>query len=111
LRYDNVACYVNGDEVGVTLTEKAIAEQVFESERYKGLFEALGRSHNREKSEAFWKLDDEFKEAELLRAELQARKDSFDRDWEAKWSRKHKGMVVNVMKKMIEKGELPPEDE
>ncbi len=89
------------------MTEKAIAAQVFESERYKGLFEALGRSHNRGKSEAYWNLE----QAELLRAELQARKDSFERDWEAVWSRKHKGMVVNVMKRMVEKGELPPEDE
>ena len=77
LRYDNVACYINGDEVGVTLTEKAIAAQVFESKRYKGLFEALGRSHNRGKSEAYWNLEQELTKAELLRAELQARKDSF----------------------------------
>ena len=46
VRYDKVARGINEEiiEVGLNLTEKAVAAQVFESERYKGFLAATGKA-------------------------------------------------------------------
>ncbi len=58
VRYDKVARYINEEiiEVGLNLTEKAVT---VESERYKGLLAALGKSHVRGKADVSWNLEPE----------------------------------------------------
>ncbi len=90
-------------------SEKAIAD--VGSWTYQGLLVKVGQSHCREKEIARWKLEQELSKAELIKASIlgiQSQLDSVDSDWEAKWSTKHQGMVVNVMKRMVETGELSP---
>jgi hypothetical protein len=110
--FGNVVQFINGEstEVSVNETERAIAAQVLDSERYNRLLDAMGQSHARGKATARWKLEDELRKAELLLASLDGQMDSFESEWEAMWRHKHTGMIKSVMKKMVEKGELPPED-
>ena len=70
--FGNVVRFINGEstEVSVTETERAIAAQVLESERYNRLLDAMGQSHARGKVAARRKLEEELTKAELLLASL-----------------------------------------